>query len=83
MNKIIIALSVAVMFLLPACSGVKNLTKPQLDLPETFAGFNAADSASMADLSWWEFYADSTLCRILRKVVENNRDLPWKTSQRH
>ena len=75
MNKFIIILSVVAAFLSSACSGVKNLAKPQLNLPETFTSFSAADSASMADLSWWEFYADSTLCRILRKVVDNNRDL--------
>ena len=75
MNKIITVLSVMAAILLPACSGVKNLAKPQLDLPAAFTGFSASDSASLADLTWWEFYADSTLCRILRKVVDNNRDL--------
>ena len=75
MNRILVIIAAMAALALSSCSGVKNLAKPQLDLPETFVGFSAADSASVADLSWWEFYADSTLCHILRKVVDNNRDL--------
>ncbi|MDE6648338.1 MAG: TolC family protein [Muribaculaceae bacterium] len=75
MKKLIIYAAVAVSVIITACSGVKNLQRPQLDMPAAFTGYAQADSASVADLEWWRFYADSTLCRILDCVVRNNRDL--------
>jgi len=34
-----------------------------------------ADSTTIADLAWWEFYADSTLCRIIRHTLDHNHDI--------
>lgn len=54
--------------------GNKNLKKPQLDMPvEIVAGY--ADSVSIADREWWNFYTDSTLCYIIRETLAHNRDL--------
>ena len=75
MKSIIIYAAAAVLVILTSCSGVKNLKSPQLDMPAAFMGYAQADSASVADLEWWRFYSDSTLCRILDRVVRNNRDL--------
>lgn len=77
MKKILIILMAAVLF--SACSGTRNLTKARLDLPASFTGEAAvppaADSLSLADLKWWEFYTDSTLTSIMRTALENNRDI--------
>lgn len=61
--------------LLVSCSGVKNLPKADPDIPERFAAATANDSICVADLKWWEFYSDSTLCRFIRKTLDNNKDL--------
>lgn len=61
-------------FALPSCSGVKNLRKPDLNLPaEIVAGY--ADSLSYADLGWWEYYTDPTLRSLISRALENNRDM--------
>ncbi len=57
-----------------ACSGVKNLNKPSLDLPaETVKGYT--DSLSFSDLKWWEYYTDPTLRNLISLALENNRDM--------
>lgn len=65
--------------MLASCSGTKDLAAARVDMPDTFAeaaeGYAEADSMSIADISWWEFYADSTLTRIMRIALDNNRDI--------
>lgn len=58
-----------------ACSGVKDLPKADLDLPETFAKNQSADSLTLADIEWWRFYTDSALSDIIGHTLENNRNL--------
>lgn len=61
--------------LLMACSGVKGLQAPEIHHYKDFSKIDYVDSLCLADLEWWNFYSDSTLCSILEKVVYNNRDL--------
>lgn len=61
--------------LLSACSGVKDLTPPQVSYYDDFSKIDYVDSLCLADLEWWKFYSDSTLCSLLERVVTNNRDL--------
>lgn len=58
-----------------SCNGVKNLRKPNLDMPETYIPAMKTDSACVADIEWWEFYTDPTLCSLIKKALDNNRDL--------
>lgn len=70
-------------FLLPAvifaavtavsCSGTRNLRQPHVALPFEVAA--AVDSACVADMDWWQLYTDSTLTRIIRRVLTNNHDM--------
>ena len=60
--------------LLASCSGTRNLSKPELELPLRLAG-NATDSVTLADVEWWKLYADSALVYIIRETLEHNRDL--------
>lgn len=66
-----------VVALLPiaGCSGVRNLTPADSTVPATYMAGIEADSACVADLPWWEFYADSTLCHLIRLTLANNPDL--------
>lgn len=57
------------------CSGVKDLPKPQVSYYSDFSKIHYVDSLCLADLEWWKFYSDSTLCSLLERVVVNNRDL--------
>ena len=68
----IVALAV---LLLSACSGVKNLREPYVHHYGDFSKIDYVDSLCLADLAWWKFYSDSTLCSLLERVVANNRDL--------
>ena len=56
-----------------SCSTVKHCRPPELNLPETIAGH--ADSLTIADLAWWEFYGDTTLCRILKRTLTDNKNI--------
>ncbi len=64
----------ATLLLLSACSGVKNLKEPYVHHFDDFSKIDYVDSLCLADLEWWKFYSDSTLCSILARVVTNNRD---------
>ena len=65
--------------MLASCSGTKDLPAARVDMPDTFVegaeGYVKADSMSIADIKWWEFYADSTLTKIMRIALDNNRDI--------
>ncbi len=70
--NIIITLTIT---LLSSCSGVKGLQVPYVHHYDDFSKIDYVDSLCVADLEWWNFYADSTLCSLLGRVVYNNRDL--------
>lgn len=59
--------------LLASCSAVKNCRTPELQLPGQLAG--RADSLTAADRAWWEFYADTALCRLIERTLTYNRDI--------
>ena len=73
-RNIHIGILIVLAALLASCSGTKNLTKPQLDLPTALAG-NSTDSATIADIEWWKLYSDSSLVYIINQTLEHNRDL--------
>lgn len=76
MNRIYFIILISVISAATAgCSGVKNLKEADLgDLSEvTFS--SAPDSITVSDMGWWKFYGDSTLCLIIRKALDNNRNL--------
>lgn len=56
------------------CSGVKNLTRPDVQSPEAFSG-QPLDTVTIADIGWWEFYGDEYLKTIIEKVLEENKQM--------
>ena len=75
LHRIFLPLSLAaVLVSLASCSGVKNLRKPSLNMPQSVVA-GEIDSLSYADLKWWEYYTDPTLKTLIARAVENNRDL--------
>lgn len=68
-----IIVSVTCVLLLAACSGTKNLNKPNVSMPGSLA--NMADStSSIADLSWREFYTDTLLQKYIERTLACNSD---------
>ncbi len=58
---------------LGSCSAVRHCKAPEVDFPAAIAGGAAADSLAIADMEWWRFYGDSTLCNADRfpRIVFN------------
>lgn len=75
MNRYIAHCGAIILMVCCACSGVKNLAKPQIDIPDSFTMNAEGDSTCLAEINWWKFYSDSTLCRFITRTLENNRDL--------
>ncbi len=57
-----------------SCSAVRGCKAPELNLPGRFAD-GSDDSLTLADMRWWHFYGDSTLCSIIRRTLDNNREM--------
>lgn len=67
--------TISAILLLTACSGTRNLATPDVEMPSAYQPGEPADSATIADMDWWSFYADSTLYHIISHTLENNRDI--------
>lgn len=57
-----------------SCSAVRHCKSPELNLPEAIVA-GESDSLTVADLTWWQFYGDTTLFRIIRRTLSGNKDL--------
>lgn len=74
--KICLKIFISILLLgLAACSGVKNLTQPDIKLPQNLGDHEQLDSLTIADIGWWEFYGDENLKAIINKVLEENKRL--------
>ena len=59
--------------LMPSCKVTKKTIRPDIDVPEQL-GMNDTDTASVADMAWWEVFKDTTLQKLIHKTLENNKD---------
>ena len=75
MNRLYIIVSLLLSLVAAGCSGVRNLTQPEVDVPMSYTDSIANDSLCFADVQWWEFYTDPTLQGFIRKALDNNKDL--------
>lgn len=73
--------AIASLLLLNSCGVSKQCTEPQLDMPEAIIAGTEADSLCMADIAWWEIYTDSTLQKLIKKTLANNRDMLSATAK--
>jgi multidrug efflux system outer membrane protein len=59
-----------------ACLVGPNHVKPVLPLPATFRGaVEAPSAASLADVRWWELFADEQLQSLVRTAMAQNTDV--------
>lgn len=57
-----------------SCSAVRHCKAPELSLPAAVVP-GAVDTLTLADVEWWRFYGDSTLCSIIRRTLDRNRNI--------
>lgn len=63
-------------FLFQSCSSMKRCVDSQLEVPEQMVPQKRPlDSLAIADLEWFEIYADTTLCNLIEKVLTHNKDM--------
>ena len=72
-KNIVIAISIAMLSV--SCVSKLAYTKPELELPETFVPTATADTASVANLKWKEFFKDPILQDLIEKGIAHNYDL--------
>lgn len=76
MKRLVLHTAVLVTIAMCGCSGVRNLAPAQVEMPSAFApGTATTDTMSIADIKWYEFYGDTTLCNIIARTLDNNRDI--------
>lgn len=65
-----------VLMLLASCKLGKEYVRPDMKLPELNRENTAeADTASFADMPWWEVYGDTILQGLIRKTLDQNKDM--------
>jgi multidrug efflux system outer membrane protein len=60
---------------LAGCAIGPSYRPPELPVTESFRGQAVAESASLADLPWWEVFEDAALGELVRAALEHNLDL--------
>lgn len=76
MNGPIHAATVALTAMLTACTLAPRYHQPASPVPAAYenAGADGATTAA-AEISWHEFFPDAELQQLIRRAIENNRDL--------
>lgn len=70
----LIPLALSALFLFSACNGTKQCLAPDLRIPDSFS-IAAADSESVGDMTWMQYYGDPQLCQLIDKALKNNHDV--------
>ncbi|HEX2532940.1 MAG TPA: efflux transporter outer membrane subunit [Chitinophagaceae bacterium] len=61
--------------LLQACRIGKPYQQPELTLPGQLSNVSYADTSSIADIEWKQFFTDTTLTGLISRGLEYNHDL--------
>lgn len=67
--------TIIVVLLTCGCSISKRCTPPEVELPTEIVAGMEADSMCMADLKWYDIFADSCLVELIELTIANNKDL--------
>ncbi|HXB94126.1 MAG TPA: efflux RND transporter permease subunit, partial [Puia sp.] len=60
---------------LGSCKVSKDVATPSAPVPEAFRSSQRQDTASVADLSWRNFFADADLQRLIDSAIARNYDM--------
>ena len=70
-----IALLILSLSTLIACNVSKEITAPEVPLPESFKNAASIETTSIADIKWKTFFIDPTLQKLLNSAIANNYDM--------
>lgn len=73
-SSIILSSSIAVALFFGGCSFAPDYVRPEMDLPQVY-NEPAVSGTTIANLPWWEFFADSTLQELIKISLAENKDL--------
>lgn len=66
----------ALVIFMGSCRVGKDYVRPETLLPDSFRhGDHLSDSVGLADISWRDFFGDSTLLNLIEIALENNFDM--------
>jgi multidrug efflux system outer membrane protein len=68
-------LAAALAALVTGCAVGPNFRRPEVATPEVHRGQEAPETASLADLPWWELFQDPVLRDLVAESLRANRDL--------
>jgi outer membrane protein, multidrug efflux system len=74
-RRILIYISVLIVVVFTACKVGKDYQRPEVKMPETFTAQSFADTSSVANIAWKDFFTDTTLQNLLAKGIQYNNDL--------
>ncbi len=60
---------------LSSCRMGKEYQRPELELPKQFSTVSFADTSSIADIEWKQFFTDTSLQGLIEKGLQYNQDL--------
>lgn len=73
---ILIILCAALLVTTSSCKLGKAYSRPEMTLPQRLDSLTQeGDTFSLADLHWWEIYGDTLLQQLIRKTLDNNKDM--------
>ncbi len=64
-----------ILYSVTSCMVGRNYVSPELNLPETLQEEQPGDSQTLADVAWWNFYTDSTLQKLINRMLQHNKEL--------
>jgi len=68
-------LAAGLIFFLASCRLQKEYQRPEIELPSKFEAIAFADTSSIADIEWKQFFNDVTLQSLIEKGLNYNHDL--------
>ncbi|HVW95495.1 MAG TPA: TolC family protein [Mucilaginibacter sp.] len=75
-NYINMSLLILTMTVLGACKVSKDVNTPAPELPETFRNAaTTADTSSIADIRWKDFFTEATLQKLIDSAIAKNYDM--------
>ena len=74
-NQSLITLSLLLLIFISSCKVGTVYQRPALELPTQFNSVSFADTSSIADMDWKNFFTDTTLRGLIEKGIRFNHDL--------
>ena len=74
-RKQYIYIPLSLLLFISSCKVGKEYQRPELELPGQFSRVSFADTSSIADASWKDFFTDTTLQGLIEKGIKYNHDL--------